>query len=275
MSTSAIDGSGRSRRLTNGSSRLSKAGEAVWNLAGERKRAPEKASVDCKGLSLMNGQLVYLVFDDPQVEPMVTTLATAMGLRVSASASAEDFLARYDRQQAGCLVLGLRLPGMSGLDLLDLLPRQAIHLPTIVLSAFADIPSTVKAMQAGALTVLEKWPLTQELSDALRQALTLDAEHRAKEQRLAQFKTLLLSLTVEEHQVLEGVLAGKPNKTIARMLGISLRTVESRRQTVQQKLQVTSLAALVRLISEYEELSDSPLFPVISGPDSHPSHGEE
>jgi two-component system response regulator FixJ len=232
-------------------------------------------SVDWKGLSLMSLQLVYLVFDDPQVEPMVTTLAAAMGLRVSASPSAEDFLARYDRQQGGCLVLGLRLPGMSGLDLLDLLPRRAIHLPTIVLSAFADIPSTVKAMQAGALTVFEKWPLAQELSDALRQALTLDAERRAKEQRLAQFKTLLLSLKVEEFQVLEGILSGKPNKTIARVLEISLRTVESRRLTVQKKLQVKSLAALVRLVSEYEELSDSPLFLVTNFPDSHPSHGKE
>jgi two-component system, LuxR family, response regulator FixJ len=224
---------------------------------------------------LISGQLVYLVFDDPQVEPMVTTLAAAMGLRVSAFASAEDFLARYDRQQAGCLVLGLRLPGMSGLDLLDLLPRRAIHLPTIVLSAFADVPSTVKAMQARVLTVLEKWPPAHELSDALRQALTLDAERRAKEQRLAQFKTLLLSLTVEEYRVLEGVLAGKPNKAIARMLKSSLRTVESRRGAVLKKLQAKSLAALVRLISEYEELSDSPLFPVISFPDSHASHGKE
>ncbi len=85
-------------------------------------------------------------------------------------------------------------------------------------------------MQAGALTVLEKCPLTQQLSDALHQALALDAERRANEQRLAQFKTLLLSLTVEEFQVLECILAGKPNKTIARVLGISLRTVESRRQ---------------------------------------------
>jgi two-component system, LuxR family, response regulator FixJ len=224
---------------------------------------------------LTSDQLVYLVFDDPQAEPMVTTLAAAMGLKVSASASAEDFLARYDRQQAGCLVVGLRLPGMSGLDLLDLLHREAIHLPTIVLSAFADIPSTVKAMQAGALTVLEKWPLTRELSEALSQALALDAERRANEQRLAQFKTLLLLLTVEEFQVLEAVLAGKPNKTIARVLGISLRTVESRRQTVLRKLEVNSLAALVRLIAEYEELSDSPLFPAIGAPDSHASHGEE
>jgi FixJ family two-component response regulator len=224
---------------------------------------------------LTSEQLIYLVFDDPQVEPMVTTLAAAMGLRVSASASAEDFLARYDRQQAGCLVLGLRLPGMSGLDLLDLLPRRAIHLPTIVLSAFADVPSTVKAMQASALTVLEKWPPAQQLSDALCQALTLDAERRAKEQRLAQFKTLLFSLTVEEYRVLEGVLAGEPNKAIARMLKISLRTVESRRGAVLKKLQAKSLAALVRLISEYEELSDSPLFPVLSFPDSHASPGEK
>jgi two-component system response regulator FixJ len=103
----------------------------------------------------------------------------------------------------------------------------------------------------------------------------LDAERRAKEQRLAQFKTLLLSLTVEEFQVLEGILAGKPNKAIARLLGISLRTVENRRQAVLKKLQVKSLAALVRLISEYEELSDSPLFPVISFPDSHASPGEK
>ncbi len=142
-------------------------------------------------------------------------------------------------------------------------------------SMAADVPSTVKAMQARVLTVLEKWPPAQQLSDALRQALTLDAERRAKEQRLAQFKTLLLSLTVEEFQVLEGILAGKPNKAIARMLKSSLRTVESRRGAVLKKLQAKSLAALVRLISEYEELSDSPLFPVISFPDSHASHGKE
>jgi two-component system, LuxR family, response regulator FixJ len=238
-------------------------------------RGRERRPVAGKGPSLTSEQRVYLVYDDPQVEPMVTTLAAAMGLNVSAFASAEDFLARYDRQQGGCLVLGLRLPGMSGLDLLDLLRRRSLHLPTLVLSAFADIPSTVKAMQAGALTVLEKWPPAQELSDALRQALTRDAERRANEQRLAQFKSLLLSLTVEELQVLESVLAGKPNKTIARVLGISLRTVESRRQTVQKKLQVNSLAALVRLISEYEELSDAPLFPPSTFPDSHDSHGDE
>ena len=190
---------------------------------------------------------IFVVDDDEQARKSVCALVLSMGGKVQAFNSAEEFLSNYDGSR-GCLVTDLRLPGMSGLELQETLLKRGEPLPVIVLTGFARTPIAVRAMKAGAITMLDKPYHDDELWHAIRQALSEEAERRATAELRQNVQQRLTSLTPAEREVMCRIVEGKPNKAIARELDISLRTVESRRHEVLAKMQVGSIAELVRLV---------------------------
>lgn len=193
---------------------------------------------------------VFVVDDDELMRDSVCALAQSLGVRAEAFASAEDFLGYYPGGQPGCLVTDVRMLGMSGLELQERLTALDIQLPVIVMTAYAKTPLTVRAMAGGAMTVLEKPWDENELWDAIREALALDAANCAEHERRRELHRRIEELTSSERKVLDLIVAGRPNKAIATDLGISTRTVENRRQQVFAKMQADSVAELVRMVIE-------------------------
>jgi len=208
---------------------------------------------------------VFVVDDEEQARNSVCALVSSMGLRTRSYKSGEDFLREY-RGERGCLVADLRMPGMSGLDLQEHLVRQDHLLPVVIITGFARTALTVRAMKAGAVTLLDKPYADDELWAAIRTALAREAGLRQQHQRRLDLRARLESLSPLERKVLDMVVAGRPNKAIAADLGLSLRTIENRRHDLLGKLQVHSVPELVRLIVEARQsLPDSPSG---SGPNS-------
>ena len=195
---------------------------------------------------------VYIVDDDPAARDSVSALVTAAGLRVRSFSSAEAFLLENRPDKPSCLVTDLRMLGMSGLDLLEQLQRSDSPLPAILISAYADVPVAVRAMEAGAVTLLEKPCRHDQLITAIHKALERDTSDRAARTHRAELKKRLASLSPEEYEVMQRMVAGKLNKVVANELLISLRTVETRRHKVLEKMQADSLAELVRMVVEVD-----------------------
>ena len=193
---------------------------------------------------------VFVVDDDPAVRESVSALVSSAGLKVQVFSSAEAFLQDYQSDQPGCLVTDLRMLGMSGLDLLEKLQQSESPIPAILISAYADVPAAVRAMEAGAVTLLEKPCRQDQLMQAIQKALERDAAQRQVRSRKQEIKQRLATLTQEEYEVMQRMVAGKLNKVVANELLISLRTVETRRHKVLEKMQADSLAELVRMVVE-------------------------
>jgi RNA polymerase sigma factor (sigma-70 family) len=198
----------------------------------------------------MNDQepTVFVVDDDPGVSDSIRLLLRSVGLPSEAFSSATDFLEAYDLERAGCLVLDVRMPGMSGLDLQARLQEAGSTLPIIFVTAHGDVPMAVDAVKAGALEFVQKPFRDQELLDKIQKALEADAQARAERRDLAVIRNRLDSLTPREREVMDLVVAGEPNKNIARALAISQRTVEIHRARVMEKMQVRSIPMLVQLV---------------------------
>jgi two-component system, LuxR family, response regulator FixJ len=190
---------------------------------------------------------IFVVDDDESARKSVCALVRSLGLRAEAFASAEDFLACDISGRPGCVVTDIRMIGMSGLDLQDRLIERGIRLPVIVLTAYPRTRTTVRAMKAGAVTLLEKPYDEDELWDAIRKALAQEAAGRAEVQLRRDIQQRASLLTQAEREVMRLVVQGKPNKVIAKQLNLSIRTVESRRHDVFAKMSVESVAELVRL----------------------------
>ena len=195
---------------------------------------------------------VFVVDDDERARKSVCALVRSLGLRAEAFSSGEEFLARRTSSCPGCVVTDICMPGMSGLDLQDRLAAQGIRLPVIVLTAYPRTRSTVRAMNAGAVTLLEKPYDEEELWDAIRKALAQEAATRAEVQRRSEIQGRAALLTPAQRTVMHLIVQGKPNKIIAKQLNMSTRTVESRRHEVFAKMGVESVAELVRLAIEGE-----------------------
>lgn len=191
---------------------------------------------------------VFLIDDDPAVRTSVSLLLTSMGHAVRAFESAQTFLDEYHESWPGCLVVDVRMPGMSGLDLQGKLKSDGVSLPVIVLTGYGDIPMAVRAMQAGAVTFLEKPFREQELWENVQKAIKLDGETRRRARHRAELLERLARLTPAERQVLDRVVDGHPNKQIAAELGVSQRTIEVRRANVMRKMQVASLVELAKAV---------------------------
>jgi FixJ family two-component response regulator len=193
---------------------------------------------------------VFVVDDDQASRESVRSLVGPMGVRSELFSSAEEFLEAYDPSRPGCLVTDLRMLGMSGVELQEKLNSMGIRIPTIVMSAYADVPVTVRAMQQGAMTLLEKPCRGMELWDAIRKALRQDAQTRQAESNRREIKQRLETLTDQEREVLDLVVSGDLNKVIAKKLDVSLRTVEARRKRIFEKTQTSTVAELVQLVME-------------------------
>lgn len=193
---------------------------------------------------------VYIVDDDQLVRDSVRVLVRSLGLKAETFSSAEEFLDHYNPLWAGCLVTDLRMLGMSGMELQENLAANGIGIPVIIITAHAETPLTVKAVKMGAVTVLEKPCCDDELRDAIRDAITLDAGTRSQVAAQQNFHERLASLSEQEQAVLAYMIDGVANKVTARRLGVSIRTVENRRQRIFEKTGTKSLAELIRLVVE-------------------------
>lgn len=196
-----------------------------------------------------SGATLFVVDDDPGARKGAAALASSMGVACDTFASAEEFLEGLDHARAGCVLIDLRLEGMSGLDLQERLAAAGSSLPVILISAYADVSVTVRAMQNGALTVLTKPYRADELADAIRAALELDHETRQESTWQAETQRRLDTLSDREHRLMESVIAGKPNKSIARDLGVSQRTVDRLRAAVFEKMGTESAVQVARAVA--------------------------
>ncbi len=190
---------------------------------------------------------VFVVDDDRPLREALRGLLRSVGLRAEVFASAADFLKLKLPDTAACLVLDVRLPGVSGLDFQAELAKADIRIPIIFITGHGDIPMTVRAMKAGAVEFLTKPFRDQDLLDAVQIALERDRARRAENQALLEVRAHFESLTPREQQVIGFVTAGLMNKQIAAELGVSEITVKVHRGSVMKKMQARSLADLVRM----------------------------
>ena len=199
---------------------------------------------------------VFLVDDDEAVRDALGLLMRANGLPVSVFESAEQFLASYRSEMPGCLLLDIRMPGMSGLKLQDELAARRITLPIIFITAHGDVPTAVEAVKKGAVQFLEKPFDDERLLALVRDAIEIDQQTRLGAQADASIGTRLDALTRRERQVLEQVLAGKTSRHIATELFISVKTVDFHRGRIMQKLEITSLRELFPIRAYLERTSE-------------------
>lgn len=190
---------------------------------------------------------VYIVDDDAAVRESLCLLVESVGLRATAFGSATEFLEKFSPQSTGCIVLDIRMPGISGLELQERLNAAGITLPVIIITGHGDITMAVRAMKAGAMDFIQKPFSDQELLDQIHLALERDAQFRADRARFESVKQRTSSLSPRERTVMDLVVSGMSNKAIASELGLSQKTVEVHRAHVMDKMQAGSLAELVQM----------------------------
>jgi len=192
--------------------------------------------------------IVYVVDDDQAMVESLSWIIESVGLKVKTYVRAQDFLDEYDPIQHGCLLLDVRMPGMSGPELQLRLNDKGATLPIIFISGHGDVPLAVRVMKAGAVDFLTKPFNDQILLESINKALRLDKTHREKQQANARAEAKFALLSPREVQVLQGIVAGKQNKVISSELNISLKTVEAHRASVMKKMCVKSVPELVKLV---------------------------
>ncbi|HEB97535.1 MAG TPA: response regulator transcription factor [Sedimenticola thiotaurini] len=190
---------------------------------------------------------VFVVDDDQAMRNSLKWLIESVGMHVETYDSAAEFIRNYYPGRAGCLLLDVRMPGMSGLELQQYFLENQINIPIIIITGHGDVPMAVRAMKAGAVDFIEK-PFNDELLlESIRNALSLDVERRTAQAERAEIATRLAHLTPRELEVMEMVTDGRSNKEIAQALGVSAKTVEAHRARVMEKMEARSLADLVKM----------------------------
>jgi FixJ family two-component response regulator len=198
-------------------------------------------------MSIGDVPTVFIIDDDAGVRDSIQDLVESVDLRAESFATAQEFLASKRRDGPSCLVLDVRLPDTSGLDLQQKLSRAGVRIPIIFITGHADIPMTVKAMKSGAVEFLTKPFREQDLLDVIHSALRRDRVVREKQRRLAELQERYSLLSAREREVMSLVVSGLLNKQIAAELGASETTVKTHRGHVMQKMEAKSLPDLVRM----------------------------
>ncbi len=192
-------------------------------------------------------RIVFVVDDDDAVRDSLCALLESDGFKTEGFATGQAFLDTYSPDDSGCLIVDVQMPGMSGLELQARLAAQQIDVPIIVITGHGDVPIAVQALKAGALDFFEK-PFTDDtILDSVRRALEHSEQLQKEKSLAADAAARIARLTAREHDVLEQLVTGRPNKVIAYELGISPRTVEIHRARVMEKMQARSLSHLVRM----------------------------
>lgn len=197
--------------------------------------------------------VVWVVDDDEAMRSSLKWLIESVGMRVESFSSASAFLDRHYPGRFGCLLLDVRMPGISGLELLDLLRKDQMLPPTIIITGHGDVPMAVRAMKAGAVDFIEK-PFNDEvLLDSIRRAVMAEEKRRISRSEAARIRDRVTYLTPRENEVMQMVTKGQSNKEIANSLGVSAKTIEAHRARVMEKMQADSLAELVRMAIAVEQ----------------------
>jgi FixJ family two-component response regulator len=204
-------------------------------------------------MKAMTGPVVMVVDDEPDVRAAIGLLLKSVGHQVRVFDSAQAYWGQYDPEQPGCLILDVRMSGMSGLELQEQLNRLEYHPPIIMVSGHGEIPMAVKAIKLGAVDFLPKPFSDQLLLDRVGQALRQDRASRDALKELRSIRSRFGRLTAREREVLCGVAQGKLNKVIAADLRLSTRTVEIHRAHVMEKMEVRSLSSLMRCVAVLED----------------------
>lgn len=203
--------------------------------------------------------LVHIIDDDDAVRDSLALLLTSVGLESQQYASATEFLeSTLDDSVPGCLILDVRMPGMSGLQLFKELHKRGLSWPVIFMTGHGDVPMAVQAMREGAFDFVQKPFRESELLDRVQQAIAQDRNDRTQDSELAAVQQRLAELTGRERDVLDRIVAGQANKVIAIELDISQRTVEQHRARVMRKMNARSLAHLIRMVIHAPQTSDNP-----------------
>ncbi len=202
--------------------------------------------------------IVFVVDDDVSVREAIESLVRSVRLEVRTYGSAREFLEAEPLDRPACLVLDVRLPGSSGLELQRELRTQGVRLPIIFLTGYGDVPMSVRAMKEGAIEFLTKPFRDQDLLDAIHQALERSRLERRQQAELSELRRCFESLTPRERQVMLEVIAGHSNKTIAAELGTSEATIKLHRGQVMQKMRAGSLAELVRIAERLASAGSRP-----------------
>ena len=202
--------------------------------------------------------VVFVIDDDPSIRASLDSLLRSVGHLVQSFGSTQEFLASERPDAPGCLVLDVRLPEQSGLELQQRLLAASIHLPIIFITGHGDIPMSVTAMKAGAIEFLTKPFRDQDLLDAVHRGIELDRDRRKEFSMLAELRERFRSLTPREREIMELVAAGLPNKQIAAKLQLSEITIKIHRGHVMRKMQASSLPELVRIADRLAQYTTKP-----------------
>ena len=192
--------------------------------------------------------IVFVVDDDVAIREALVSLIGSVGLRVECFASPQEFLRRRISDGPSCLVLDVRMPGLSGFDLQRELVRAERQIPIIFITAHGDIPMAVQAMKAGAVDFLPKPFRDEELLDDIRRALDRDAAMRLRQAEVAEVRNRVAQLTVRQRQIMTHVVSGKLNKQTAAELGLSENTIKVHRHRIMERMGATSLADLIHML---------------------------
>ena len=195
---------------------------------------------------------VFVVDDDEALRSALVQLLETAGLAVSSYADGQAFLEDYVNERPGCVLLDVAMPGLNGLDVQEALRGRGLHPPIVFLTGHGDIPMAVRAVQAGAVDFLEKPVTSATLLERVRRALAIDQEQRSERALRQEIRERYRRLSVRESEVMRHVVAGSSSKEIARLLRISVRTVEAHRIHVMHKMGASNLAELVNLAGRYD-----------------------